>query len=515
MSGFSKSPIGSVKRVRGVRSAARERAVTVLRRGGAQPRGIARAARARRGTRLALCARMASMRSRVAALAVALSARRGDWPSPRRSAGCRSRRPPASTARPRRSRSIRARAGSPSAASAAWRWGAPGAPLERVLARGPVHDLVFERDGALLAATEVGLFRIEAADRVSVERVGTGDAARQVRALAVSGDAVVAATDAGVFERIAREPSVWRRVPGLPFGEARRAAIVAPRGRQARGLGRDRRRALDRERRAGRTARDAAGRRAGRGGSDRSREQRRRAICSWCCAARSRCAVPPARGASSRSCCRRARCRCGSPRTRAGSGSRPTPGLLRGARARGSVAARGRAGRAAPRSPRSRARAIGSWWPRRRDCCDARRCRQVSRSEPKASEDHQDAASRDCARAPRPPVRAPRAIRRSPRCSAARFATCRSIRAACGELWDAAGRRAWAPEVIVRGDYGEDNDRARSWDEAFISGDTHSLFDRDRSTRGRLCGVARRSRGISATPCSISTGSTSRARRAS
>src|SRR5262245_5284628 len=39
-------------------------------------------------------------------------------------------------------------------------WGDPGAPLARVLARGPVHDLVFERDGALLAATEVGLFRI-------------------------------------------------------------------------------------------------------------------------------------------------------------------------------------------------------------------------------------------------------------------------------------------------------------------------------------------------------------------
>jgi hypothetical protein len=33
--------------------------------------------------------------------------------------------------------------------------------------------------------------------------------------------------------------------------------------------------------------------------------------------------------------------------------------------------------------------------------------------------------------------------------------------------------------VVVRGDYGEDSDHARSWDEAFISGETHSLFDRD------------------------------------
>jgi hypothetical protein len=48
------------------------------------------------------------------------------------------------------------------------------------------------------------------------------------------------------------------------------------------------------------------------------------------------------------------------------------------------------------------------------------------------------------------------------------------------ELWDAAGRRAWAPEVILRGDYGDDHDHTRSYDQAFVSGDTHSLFDRDR-----------------------------------
>src|SRR5262249_41273929 len=79
--------------------------------------------------------------------------------------------------------------------------GALSAPLDRVLARGPVHDLVFERGGALLAATEVGLYRIEPPDRVSVESIATGDAARLVRAVAVSGDAVVSATAAGVFER--------------------------------------------------------------------------------------------------------------------------------------------------------------------------------------------------------------------------------------------------------------------------------------------------------------------------
>src|SRR5262249_23452332 len=48
------------------------------------------------------------------------------------------------------------------------------------------------------------------------------------------------------------------------------------------------------------------------------------------------------------------------------------------------------------------------------------------------------------------------------------------------ELWDAAGRRAWAPQLTVRGDYGDDHDRTRSYDQAFISGDTHSLFDHDR-----------------------------------
>ena len=50
------------------------------------------------------------------------------------------------------------------------------------------------------------------------------------------------------------------------------------------------------------------------------------------------------------------------------------------------------------------------------------------------------------------------------------------------ELWDAAGRRAWAPEVLVRGDYGDDYDRSRSYDETFISGDT-PLAVRPRSQR--------------------------------
>ena len=55
--------------------------------------------------------------------------------------------------------------------------GPRGGPLERALPRGPVHDLVFE-GGALLAATEVGLYRIEAPDRVSAETIAAGVSAR-------------------------------------------------------------------------------------------------------------------------------------------------------------------------------------------------------------------------------------------------------------------------------------------------------------------------------------------------
>ena len=139
-------------------------------------------------------------------------------------AGCRSRRPPASTARPRRSRSIRARAGSPSAASAASRSGALDAPLERVLTRGPVHDLVFERDGTLLAATEVGLYpdRVGRSRRCRARRHGRSRA--PVRALAVSGERSSRRPAAGVFERVAaRALAVAARAgPAVRRGAARR-----------------------------------------------------------------------------------------------------------------------------------------------------------------------------------------------------------------------------------------------------------------------------------------------------
>ena len=49
------------------------------------------------------------------------------------------------------------------------------------------------------------------------------------------------------------------------------------------------------------------------------------------------------------------------------------------------------------------------------------------------------------------------------------------------QLWDGAGRRAWAPQVSVRGDWGRDLDRGYGFDETFSSGETHWLYDRDRS----------------------------------
>jgi hypothetical protein len=341
-------------------------------------------------------------------------------------------------------------------------WGPLGAPLERVLARGPVHDLVFERDGALLAATEVGLFRIEAADRVRAERVGTGEAARQVRALAVSGDAVIAATAAGVFERTASDPSVWRRVSGLPFGEARRVAIT----RRAEGE-REVWAAIDG---ALWTASDEQGARSVTlPGAARGEEGPvdlatapsgelfvvlRRALAVRDAAGAWRVeplVLPPgalpARIAADAGGLQLA--------TDAGLFHAPGPAgpWQRAQGAPGSIPV------AAVAGGRDLVVATAQGVLRRAAVSDAPPVAAAPRTAP--------------ARGVRgdPPIAA---VQRR----ALQYVSLDPRR--MRELWDAAGRRAWAPEVLVRGDYGEDLDRTRSYDEAFISGETHSLFDRDR-----------------------------------
>ena len=253
-------------------------------------------------------------------------------------------------------------------------WGPLAGPLERVLSRGPVHDLVFERDGSLLAATEVGLYRIEAPDRVSEESVAIGDAARQVRGLAVSGDLVVAATSAGVFERVARDPSDWQRVAGLPFGEAQRVAITTgPHGERETWA------AIDGA--LWSAGGEQGARRVTLPGAAEGEEGPIDLAVSIAgdlfAVLRRSLAVRSASGVwrIGRLVLPQARCRSGSGSSRAASGSRP----MRGSSTPRSPRARGSAPRRRPETPRSqrlRARAMGSWSPPRRGCSAAPRCRR-------------------------------------------------------------------------------------------------------------------------------------------
>jgi hypothetical protein len=106
-------------------------------------------------------------------------------------------------------------------------WGPVSGPLERVLSRGPVRALAFMPDGTLLAGTDAGLYRIEGPGRVIAERIGTGEASRDVNDLDVAAGRAAAATAAGVFVRDTGRAGVWRRVTELPNGEARGVALLA------------------------------------------------------------------------------------------------------------------------------------------------------------------------------------------------------------------------------------------------------------------------------------------------
>jgi len=91
--------------------------------------------------------------------------------------------------------------------------GASGAT--KVLRRGPVRDLAFSLGAGLYAATDRGLFHIEATGDVTKQSLGTGTGA--VRRILVNPEFILAATDSGAF--LSREGRRWARLDaGLPGG---------------------------------------------------------------------------------------------------------------------------------------------------------------------------------------------------------------------------------------------------------------------------------------------------------
>ena len=85
----------------------------------------------------------------------------------------------------------------------------------RVLRRGPVRDLAFAPDAGLYAATDRGLFHVDAEGAVSIQSLGTGTGA--VLRILVGQDLLLVGTEGGAF--FAREGQRWSPLDaGLPGG---------------------------------------------------------------------------------------------------------------------------------------------------------------------------------------------------------------------------------------------------------------------------------------------------------
>jgi len=109
-------------------------------------------------------------------------------------------------------------------------FGDPGSPMRRVALRGAVRDLAFVADDSgsvpsLLAATDLGLYRISPDGRVESVAPGTGPDAKAVARIAVVGGVVAAATAAGAF--VSPEGTRWHRLSEeLPSGPATAIALA-------------------------------------------------------------------------------------------------------------------------------------------------------------------------------------------------------------------------------------------------------------------------------------------------
>jgi hypothetical protein len=113
-------------------------------------------------------------------------------------------------------------------------FGFPGNPMRRVALRGAVRDLAFfgddtEHATALLAATELGLYRIASGGRVASIAPGPGPAANAVARIAVANGLVAAATDAGAF--VSPDGTRWQRLSEeLPSGPVTAIALAEREG---------------------------------------------------------------------------------------------------------------------------------------------------------------------------------------------------------------------------------------------------------------------------------------------
>jgi hypothetical protein len=108
-------------------------------------------------------------------------------------------------------------------------FGVPGSPMRRVALRGAVRDLAFFDDGTasvLLAATELGLYRISPEGRVESVAPRPGPEARAVARIAVAGGVVAIATAAGAFA--SADGTRWQRLSEeLRSGPATAIALAA------------------------------------------------------------------------------------------------------------------------------------------------------------------------------------------------------------------------------------------------------------------------------------------------
>jgi hypothetical protein len=100
-----------------------------------------------------------------------------------------------------------------------------GAERTHEIVRAGVRDLAFLPDGALLVATDDGVYRVDADGRETREALGPGETRRVARIAAGAGGFAAAATEAGVVLR--DRAGRWERRAELPRAESTLVALRA------------------------------------------------------------------------------------------------------------------------------------------------------------------------------------------------------------------------------------------------------------------------------------------------